>query len=149
MKLICMGKIKEGYIKEGIADYLKRIKKSHNLEVLELVEDKIDSPLALKKEQDKILNAIKEDDYVILLDRLGQSIETVKFSNKIDNLLTMSKNIVFILGSSYGVGDKVKERSNETLSFSNLTFPHQLFRLLFMEQLYRALKIIKNEPYHK
>lgn len=149
MKLICLGKIKEEYVKKGIEDYTNRIKKHYPFEIIELKESKIDSIIALEKEKDDILSKIKEKDYVILLDRCGKEQDTLTFSKSIENLINNNNNIVFIIGSSYGIHQTIKERANLILSFSKMTFPHQLFRLLFVEQLYRSIKIIKNEPYHK
>lgn len=137
MKLICVSKIKEQYLQEGIKDYLKRISKYSKLEVIEL----------LNKED--IIKNIKDKDYVITLEIDGKQLDSIEFSKMIEKTLISNSNIVFIIGDSDGIDNDVKERSNYKLSFSNMTYPNQLFRLIFLEQLYRAFKIMNNETYHK
>ena len=145
IKIICVGKIKEKYLKEAIEDYKKRISKYTKIEIIEIEDE---SNNALKIEGEKILKKIK-DDYVITLEIEGKKISSEQLSDKIDKTLIINPNITFIIGSSYGLDKKVKERSNYSLSFSDLTFPHGLFRIILLEQIYRAFKIINNETYHK
>ncbi len=137
MKLICVGKIKEKYMNDAINDYIKRLSKYTKIEILELDESK------------DINNYIKEKDYVITLQIDGKPLNSIEFSDLLEKTMITNSNIVFIIGGSEGLEQSVKERSNYKLSFSNLTFPHQLFRLIFLEQLYRSYKIMKNETYHK
>jgi len=137
MKLICVGKIKEKYLKEAINDYLKRLTKYIKLEVIELTKT------------EEIIKNIKDKDYVITLEIGGNQLDSLSFSKIIEKTLIENSNIVFIIGDSDGINKEVKERSNYKLSFSNMTYPHQLFRLIFLEQLYRSFKIINNETYHK
>lgn len=143
IKLICVGKLKEKYLVDATSDYINRIKKYHKLEIIEIPDTNI------QDEEEKILSKIKNE-YVILLDIKGEILDSVGFSKKLNNLFTNGKSdITFIVGSSEGVSEKVKQRSDYLLSFSKLTFPHGLFRLMFLEQLYRCFKIMNNETYHK
>ena len=103
----------------------------------------------IKKEQDEILKNVDLKDYIITLDINGQNISSTEFANKLSNTFISFSNITFIIGGSYGLSDKIKELSNYRLSFSKLTFPHQLFRVMLLEQIYRAFKINNNEEYHK
>ena len=143
IKIICVGKIKEKYLRDAISDYEKRISKYHKINIIE-VEDSI-----MKEESIRILKNIKKDDFVITLEINGNVISSVEFANKIDKLFITNSNITFVIGGSDGIDDSVKERSNYSLSFSTLTFPHQLFRVILLEQIYRSFKIINNESYHK
>lgn len=143
IKIICVGKIKEKYLRDAISDYEKRISKYHKINIIE-VEDSI-----MKEESIRILKNIKKDDFVITLEINGNVISSVEFANKIDKLFITNSNITFVIGGSDGIDDSVKERSNYSLSFSTLTFPHQLFRVILLEQIYRCFKILNNETYHK
>ena len=143
IKIICVGKIKEKYLRDAISDYEKRISKYHKINIIE-VEDSI-----MKEESIRILKNIKKDDFVITLEINGNVISSVEFANKIDKLFITNSNITFVIGGSDGIDDSVKERSNYSLSFSTLTFPHQLFRVILLEQIYRSFKILNNETYHK
>ena len=143
IKLICVGKIKEKYLTDGINDYFKRINKYHKLEIIE-VEDSIPS-----SEEIKIMKHIDSRDYVITLEIEGKNLSSPQFADKLDKTFISNSNITFVIGGSYGLSDNIKNRSNYKLSFSNMTFPHGLFRLIFLEQLYRCFKILNNETYHK
>lgn len=143
IKIICVGKIKEKYLRDAISDYEKRISKYHKINIIE-VED-----FNMKEESIRILKNIKKDDFVITLEINGNVISSVEFANKIDKLFITNSNITFVIGGSDGIDDSVKERSNYSLSFSTLTFPHQLFRVILLEQIYRCFKILNNETYHK
>lgn len=122
---------------DAINDYIKRLSKYTKLEVLELDESK------------DINNYIKEKDYIITLQIDGKPLNSIEFSDLLEKTMINNSNIIFIIGGSEGLEQSVKERSNYKLSFSNLTFAHQLFRLIFLEQLYRSYKIMNNETYHK
>lgn len=150
IKLICIGKIKEKYLKEAINDYQKRITKYTKLEILELKDfDGLNIQNILKKEGESILSNIKDRDYVVTLEIEGNCITSLDFANNIDTVFNHHSDIVFVIGGSYGLDNSVKNRSNYKLSFSKLTFPHQLFRVMLLEQIYRAYKINNNETYHK
>ena len=150
IKIIALGNIKENYLKDAIEDYSKRLSKYTKLEIIELKEARTnDVNKNLKIEEELILKNIKEKEYVILLDVKGQSITSEAFSKKIRETQIFNPNITFIIGSSHGVSDKINRIANYRLSFSKMTYPHQLFRVILLEQIYRAYKIINNEPYHK
>ena len=143
IKLICVGKIKERYLTEGIEDYFRRINKYHKLEIIE-VDDSVPDI-----EEGKIIKYIDNRDYVITLEIDGNNLSSVELAEKIDKTFISNSNITFIIGGSYGLSDNIKKRSNDKLSFSRMTFPHGLFRMIFLEQLYRSFKILNNETYHK
>ena len=143
IKLICVGKIKERYLTEGIEDYFSRINKYHKLEIIE-VDDSVPDI-----EEGKIIKYIDNRDYVITLEIDGNNLSSVELAEKIDKTFISNSNITFIIGGSYGLSDNIKKRSNYKLSFSRMTFPHGLFRMIFLEQLYRSFKILNNETYHK
>ncbi len=148
MKIICVGKIKEKFFIEALNEYSKRISKYVNLSIIE-VADEANVSLALKKEGERILSKIKDNDYVITLEIDGNKLSSLDFARKIDNNFGVNKNLTFVIGGSYGLSEMVKARSDYRLSFSTLTFPHQLFRVILLEQIYRAYKINNNENYHK
>lgn len=143
IKLICAGKIKEKYLKDGIEDYLKRINKYHRMEIIE-IED-----ATPEIEEVKILKYIDNKDYVITLEIEGDMLNSVQLADKIDKTFITNSNITFVIGGSYGLSDNIKKKANYRLSFSKMTFPHGLFRLIFLEQIYRSFKILNNETYHK
>ena len=143
IKIICIGKLKETYLKEAEKDYLKRLSKYTKLEIIELLDDN------LIKEKERIINSIKPKDNLILLDIGGTLKTSEEFSKLINDELTMKSNITFIIGSSNGVDEEIKQLCNKKISMSKLTFPHQLFRIMLLEQIYRSFKIINNETYHK
>ncbi len=144
IKIICLGKIKEEYLKKLISDYQKRISRYHRIEIIEL-NDSND----LKKEAVDISKHINNQDYVIALDIQGENISSEELARKIDNTFLSHSTITFIIGSSYGLDETIKKRANYRLSFSKLTFPHGLFRGMLLEQIYRSFKILNNETYHK
>lgn len=143
IKIITVGKIKENYLKEAINDYQKRINKYHKLEIIEIEDDNIIN------EKDRILKYINKKDYLIALDIQGIELTSIELSKKIDNIFINNSNITFIIGGSNGIHDSIKNIVNYKLSFSKMTFPHQLFRLILLEQIYRSFKILNNESYHK
>lgn len=150
IKLITVGKIKEKYLKDAILEYTKRISKYTKLEIIELQDYDYDNKqIVLEKEKENIIKHINSRDYVITMQIEGKNISSEDFADKIDKVFVTNPNIIFIIGGSYGLHDDIKKISNFSLSFSKMTFPHQLFRVLLLEQIYRAYKIINNESYHK
>lgn len=150
IKIICVGKIKEKYLKDAINEYTKRLSKYTKIEVIELKdESKLSEKEIKEKEAIKIKQYIKEKDYNVALVIEGNMISSEEFSNKINNTFNSYSDINFIIGGSYGLDDSIKSLSNFKLSFSRMTFPHQLFRVVLLEQIYRAFKIMNNESYHK
>jgi len=144
IKIICVGKIKENYLKELISDYEKRINKYHKLEIIEL-KDNDD----ITKETNEILKYINIKDYNIALCINGKTYDSVEFSRHIESLFNYNGTITFIIGGSNGLEEDVINMCNEKLSFSKFTFPHGLFRGILLEQIYRVFKINNNERYHK
>ncbi len=148
IKIICVGKIKEDFFKEAVNEYQKRISKYAKIEIIEIPDEPIKEK-AKAVEGLKILNKINSNDYVITLEIEGKQLDSVEFSKAINNWKINHSNIIFVIGGSYGLGDEIKQRSNYKLSFSKMTFPHQLFRIILLEQIYRSHKIISGETYHK
>ena len=150
IKIICVGKIKEKYLRDAVSEYQKRISKYTKLEIIELNDfsDK-NTQIILNKEKQEIERYINKNDYIISLDIKGNMLSSEALSTKIDKIFITNSNITFIIGGSYGLHDDIKKMSNELLSFSYLTFPHQLFRVMLLEQIYRSFKIQNNESYHK
>ena len=148
MKIICVGKVKEKFFVDAIEEYSKRISKYIKLEIIE-IPDEANESIAMKKEGEKILSKIKDNDYVVILEIEGNILTSLEFAKKIDNNFNSNKNLTFVIGGSYGLDESVKSRSDYKLSFSKFTFPHQLFRVILLEQIYRAYKINNNENYHK
>lgn len=150
IKIITVGTIKEKYLKEAIEEYSKRISKYTKIEIIELKDEGlVEKEKALKLEEEKIIKYINEKDYIISLQIEGEELTSVEFSKKINNILIENSNITFIIGGSYGLSEKIKQMAKFHLSFSKMTFPHQLFRVILLEQIYRSYKIINNESYHK
>lgn len=153
INLICIGKIKDKYIIDGINEFSKRIQAFAKLKIIELKEDGNDfnRDLSIEKESEDILKTLeKNKGYNILLDISGKNISSEEMAKEIENLTVKGfSTINFIIGGSYGVSQKVRDASHFRLSFSKMTFPHQLMRLIMMEQLYRWLSILKNIKYHK
>ena len=144
IKIVCVGKIKEKYLNELINDYLMRLRKYTKVEIVELK----DSPIH-KEEIDSILKVINKNDFNIALDLKGKMLDNIEFASLIDKTLIHNSNITFIIGPSLGLNNDIIKECNYVLSFSNLTFPHGLFRGILLEQLYRCFKILNNESYHK
>lgn len=150
IKIICVGKIKEKYLINAINEYKKRLSKYTKLDIIEVSD--IDNPskdIILKKEKKLIEKYIDSKDFVITLEIEGNMLNSVELAKKINNTFNTHSTITFIIGGSYGLHEAIKERSNYKLSFSKLTFPHQLFRVNLLEQIYRSFKINNNEAYHK
>lgn len=157
IKIICVGKLKEKYLKDGIAEYVKRLGRFASVDIIELADEKIPdnaSPAEYEKiklsEGGKILAKIANNEYVVSLCIEGENLSSEEFAQKISHITLKGNSTVdFIIGGSLGLCDKVKARSDFKLSFSKMTFPHQLMRLILCEQIYRAFKINANEQYHK
>jgi conserved hypothetical protein TIGR00246 len=157
ISLICVGKIKEKYLTMGIDEYKKRLGRYCSLEIIELPDEKTPDNAgpaveeSIKKtEGNRILKVLKEDSYCIALDIKGNMLSSVELANHLDRLFVSGKShISFVIGGSLGLSDDVLNRADYRLSFSKMTFPHQLMRLIFLEQIYRAFRIMNNEPYHK
>ena len=150
IKIICVGKIKESYLKDAIDEYKKRLSKYTKLEIVELEDEGLKDPkTAIKLEGEKILKNINQRDYVITLEIEGKELSSPALATLIDETLITYSTLTFIIGGSYGLSSEVIEKSNYHLSFSKMTFPHQLFRVFLLEQIYRAFKINNNESYHK
>lgn len=147
IKIICVGKIKEKYFLSAIEEYQKRLSKYTKLEIIELPDYNYNTVKTKIEEGKNILSKISEKDYVVTLEINGKQFNSLDLSSFIDN--NISRNLTFVIGGSNGLSDDVLKRSNYSLSFSKLTFPHQLFRILLLEQIYRSFKILNNETYHK
>lgn len=154
IKIIALGKIKEKFLKDGIDEFLKRLTPYTSIEIVELtpveIKDENLTKKALEQEAEKILANIKPNSYVITLEILGKQLSSEDFAQKI-NEVTISgiSELVFVIGSSCGIAESVSQRADYKLSFSKMTFLHQFARLILVEQIYRAFKILKNETYHK
>ena len=153
INLIVMGDIKEKYFKDAITEYSKRISRFAQLNIIELKEhiansnNTADIQSALKKDAEEIKKHIKG--HLICLDIQGKQISSEEMAKKIENLSQTTSTISFVIGASNGIHDEIKSLSNEKISFSKMTFPHQLMRVIFLEQLYRAFTINNNISYHK
>lgn len=157
ISIITIGKLKEKYLKQGIDEYLKRLGAYAKVEVVELSDEKAPEQLSdaemlivKQKEGERILSKISDDTHVIALAIEGKQRSSEQLASEIDKLATYGKSkIAFVIGGSLGLSDEVLKRANDTLSFSKMTFPHQLMRLILLEQVYRAFRINRGEPYHK
>lgn len=150
IKIICVGKIKEKYLTSAIDEYKKRLTKYTKIEIIEVMDEGIDDiSKTLKLEGERIKKHLSPKDYIITLEIKGQEISSVEFTNLLEKVNLDYSNITFIIGGSYGLSEELIKLANYHLSFSKLTFPHQLFRVLLLEQIYRTYKIRNNEKYHK
>jgi 23S rRNA (pseudouridine1915-N3)-methyltransferase len=157
ISIITVGKLKEKYLRQGIEEYLKRLSAYAKVEVVEVADEKAPEELSelemlqvKQKEGERILAKISQDTYVIALAIQGKLQSSEELANTLDKLATYGKSkIAFVIGGSLGLSEEVLKRSNEQLSFSRMTFPHQLMRLILVEQIYRTFRINRNEPYHK
>lgn len=155
--LITVGKIKEKYLKDAIAEYSKRLSRYCKLEIVEVADEKTPDNASdtvedaiRDKEGERILKYIKEDAYVITLEIAGKMLTSEGMAEKIEKLgVQGTSHIIFIIGGSIGLGKEILKRSDYALSFSKMTFPHQLMRVILLEQIYRSYRIINHEPYHK
>ncbi len=155
--VICVGKIKEKYLKEAISEYSKRLSKFCSLEIKEVADEKTsqnmspaEEALVKDKEGERIAALVKPDDYLITLEIEGEMTTSRGLSEKMSGLLVKGvSRITFVIGGSVGLSDNIIQRSDYHLSFSKMTFPHQLMRVILLEQIYRSFKIAAGEPYHK
>lgn len=155
INLICVGKLKENYLKDSILEYSKRLSKYCFLEITEVSDEKVPNPLfdsekqkIIEKESSSILSHIKENSYVIALDLNGKQYSSEEFSQKIENISMNYSHITFLIGGTLGMSKELLARADEMICFSKMTFPHQLIRLFLLEQLFRSFKIQHNEVYH-
>lgn len=155
--ILCVGKIKERYFSDAIDEYSKRLTKYVKLDIIQVMDEQTIDKASLaqedairKKEADRILAKLPSDAYVITLEINGKMLDSVALSEKLEQLaVSGTSHIVFIIGGSLGLHESVCKRADYALSFSKMTFPHQLMRVILLEQIYRAYRIAKNEPYHK
>ena len=157
IKIICVGKIKEKFYRDAVLEYVKRLSRYAKIEIVECADEKTpDNASALLYDQiksiegERILGRIRDNDHVIALAIDGKMYSSETLSDHLDHLMLGGKStIVFVIGGSLGLSGKVLARANEKISFSSLTFPHQLMRVILLEQVYRSFRIMKGEPYHK
>ena len=157
INIIAVGKVKEKYILEGIAEFKKRLTPHAKVTIIEVSDEAAPETLSdgeieivKNKEGEKILKKIKDQDFVITLEIKGKKLTSEKFAEKIEKIQVMgSSTIDFVIGGSLGMSDEVMKRSDFAVSFSDMTFPHQLMRLILIEQIYRSFRILNNFPYHK
>ena len=154
--IVCAGKLKEKYLRDGIAEYEKRLHPYADLRTIEIIEERMkDRPSpaekdeVLRREGERLSSQIPQGAYLIVLDVGGEEMSSEKFSAWIDRLMLMGEShIAFLIGGSFGLSDELRQRADLRLSFSQFTLPHQLIRLFLMEQIYRSFKISRHEPYH-
>lgn len=156
INIVCIGKIKEAYLKDAINEYSKRLSKYCKLTILELPDEKIPDRLneslsneIKNKESNAILNHIKKDSYIICLDLTGKEFSSEDFSKNIENLSLQTSNITFVVGGSLGLSSDLLKKAHQKICFSKMTFPHQLIRVFLLEQIFRAFKISNGETYHR
>ena len=157
IRILCVGKIKEKFMREALGEYSKRLSRYIKLEITEVVDEKTPDSASEKeenqirdKEAERLLKQIRQEDYVIALAIDGKMYDSVAFSKKLDRFGVLGRgSVVFVIGGSLGLGEQVLERADESISFSKMTFPHQLMRVILLEQIYRGYRILRNEQYHK
>lgn len=149
IKIICVGKIKEKFYKDALSEYQKRLGKYTKLEIIEIPDFSLTPSYNREKEGELILKQIKEKEYVIPLAIEGTMLDSITLSQKLQTIKMGAGTITFVIGGSDGLSEEVLKRGNFSLSFSKFTFPHQLFRVLLLEQLYRCFKIENGQTYHK
>lgn len=157
IRILCVGKIKEKFMREALGEYSKRLSRYIKLEITEVVDEKTPDSASEKeenqirdKEAERVLKQIRQEDYVIALAIDGKMYDSMAFSKKLDRFGVLGRgSVVFVIGGSLGLGEQVLERADESISFSKMTFPHQLMRVILLEQIYRGYRILRNEPYHK
>ena len=156
INIICIGKIKENYLKDAINEYSKRLSRYCKLNIIELPDEKIPDKLndslsneIKSKECNNIINHIKKDSYIIALDLKGKQFTSEEFSSNLDNLSMETSSITFIICGSLGLNDELLNKCNQKICFSKMTFPHQLIRVFLLEQIFRAFKISNSETYHR
>ena len=151
IKLLCVGKVKDEHLLALINDYKKRINKYHKLEIVEVKDEAIkdDEKEVLYNEAKRLLDKIEKDEYVILVDLHGECIDSISLANILDKLFITNSKITFVIGGSLGFGENIRQRANYRIKLSDLTFLHQMTRLILLEQIYRSFKILHHETYHK
>lgn len=157
IKIVCVGNLKDQSLKQLQSEYAKRLQSYCKLEIIEVNEEKSnDEPndslmkIILKKEGERLLNKIKDSDYLVLVDLHGKQLDSIEFSHKIDQIMTYGNStITFVIGGSYGLSDELRNKAKFKWCLSQLTFTHQMTRVLVLEQIYRAFKILNHEVYHK
>ncbi len=150
IRIITVGSLKEKYLQDAVDEYKKRLQKYTNLEIIEVKDEGlVEKEKAMKLEEERIRKHLPDKSYFITLEIEGKEISSEDFANLLDKTTMENSNITFLIGGSYGISDSLKKEANYHLSFSKMTFPHQLFRVLLLEQIYRAFKINNNESYHK
>lgn len=158
IKIVAVGKIKEKFYKDAIGEYEKRMKAYNKVEIVEVADEKAPESLSDKEvemvktaEGERILSKIKDDSFVVTLEIKGKGLDSIGFAKLIQDEMIdgFGRDMVFVIGGSNGLGENVLKRSNYKISFGKMTYPHQLMRVILMEQIYRAYRIINKEPYHK
>lgn len=157
IRLLTVGKVKEKFFRDAIDEYKKRISKFATVEIVEVNDEKTIENASeamnaqiLNKEGERILDKISDTEYVITLEIEGKKLDSIGLSELIASTMNIGKSVItFVIGGSLGLSQKVKNRANYKLSFSDMTFPHQLMRVILLEQIYRSYKIMNGEPYHK
>lgn len=155
--ILCVGKVKEKFYREAVSEFEKRLSRYAKVEIIEVADEKTqedatehEMSVIKRKEGERLLKYIREDGYVICLAIDGTMLDSVALSGKIEKLgIEGSSHIYFVIGGSLGLSDEVLQRADEKLSFSKMTFPHQLMRVILLEQIYRSFRIMNHEPYHK
>lgn len=155
--ILTVGKIKEKYLKDAVAEYTKRLSRYCRLEIIEVIDEKTPDnasaaveEMIRQKEAERLMKYIRDDAFVITLEINGNMLDSVSFAQKIEQLAINGKShLIFVIGGSIGLGSEILKRSDFALSFSSMTFPHQLMRVILLEQIYRGYRIIEGAPYHK
>ena len=157
LTILCVGKLKEKFMRDAVAEYEKRLTRYVKLDVVEVADEKTPDGASEKEEErirekegERLLRQIKEDDHVVALAISGKQYESLAFARRLDGFALCGRSrVVFVIGGSLGLSEQVLARADEELSFSKMTFPHQLMRVILLEQIYRGYRIIRGEPYHK
>ncbi|MBD5530943.1 MAG: 23S rRNA (pseudouridine(1915)-N(3))-methyltransferase RlmH [Lachnospiraceae bacterium] len=157
LTVVCVGKCKEAFFRDAVAEYAKRLSKYCDFRIIEVADEKTkehaserEDQIVTQKEAERIEKTLRPDDYVVALAIEGKKYDSVSFSRHIETWMGTGKSrIVFVIGGSLGLHDRILSRADEKISFSDMTFPHQLMRVILSEQLYRAFRIMNREPYHK
>ena len=151
IKIVCVGKIKDINLEKLIDSYKEKVSHYHKIQIIEVKDEPINNneKAVLEIEGSRVLDKIDNDDYVILLDLHGKSIDSMSFASKIDKLFISHSKLCFVIGGSLGLSEALRKRANEAIKLSDLTFLHQMTRLILLEQIYRSFKILNNEQYHK
>lgn len=156
ISIVCVGKIKETFYREALAEYAKRLSKYCKFEIIEVQDEKTPDGASenlcnqiMEKEAAKIESKIPDGSYIIVTAIEGTKYDSVSFAKKIETIMNSNSHITFIIGGSLGIHNRIKKKADLLISFSDMTFPHQLMRVILSEQIYRGFRILNNEPYHK